>query len=121
MTNEDNKMNNIGQDIVQHLKNPVFWKRFLLIILFTFVYILTEATVWVMIIFLIFYNLFTGGSNERAATFARQTSAYIYHILLYLTYNTDDRPFPYSDWPKPEKMPTGLGQSTSNPSSHNES
>jgi hypothetical protein len=110
MTNEDNKINDFAQDIVQHLKSPIFWKRFLFIMLFTVAYILAEATVWAVIIFLIFYNLFTGSSNARAVTFGRQTSAYIYHMLLYLTYNTEERPFPYTDWPKPERMPTGLGQ-----------
>jgi hypothetical protein len=111
MTNkEDNKINDVAQDIVQHLRNPIFWKRFLFIVLFTVAYIFAEATVWAVIIFLIFYNLFTGNSNERAVTFGRQASAYIYHMLLYLTYNTEERPFPYTDWPKPERMPTGLGQ-----------
>ncbi|QBQ53456.1 DUF4389 domain-containing protein [Nitrosococcus wardiae] len=104
MTNQE------ATNVAQNLKNPTFWKRLLFMMLFAVAYTLAEFAVWAAIIFLIFYNLFTGGSNERAVTFGRQASAYIYHLLLYLTYNTEERPFPFSDWPKPESMPTGLGR-----------
>jgi hypothetical protein len=106
----NNKEDHNINDIVQNLKSPIFWKRFLYMMLFIIAYILAEVTVWAVIAFLIFYTLFTGNSNERAVTFSRQTSAYIYHLLLYLTYNTEERPFPFTDWPKPERMPTGLGR-----------
>jgi hypothetical protein len=100
MTNQNNS------DITQNLKNPAFWKRLLFMALFAIAYTVAEFAIWVVILFLIFFNLFTGGSNERAVTLGRQVSAYIYHLLLYLTYNTEERPFPFTDWPKPEKMPT---------------
>jgi hypothetical protein len=109
MTNKE--INNI----TQNLKSPTFWKRLLFMALFIIAYIFAEATAWAVIIFLILYNLFTGSSNERAVTFGRQISAYIYHLLLYLTYNTEERPFPFTDWPKPEKMPVGLGRSLLTP------
>lgn len=104
MTNKEDR------SIVQNLKSSIFWKRFLFMMLFVVAYTLAEFAVWAVVVFLIFYNLLTGASNERAVIFGRQVSAYIYHLLLYLTYNTEERPFPFSDWPKPENMPTGLGQ-----------
>jgi len=99
MTNEKNS------DITQNLRNPAFWKRLLFMVLFAIAYTVAEFAIWAVILFLIFFNLFTGGSNERAVTLGRQISAYIYHVLLYLTYNTEERPFPFTDWPKPEKLP----------------
>lgn len=95
--------------VVQNLKSPIFWKRLPFIGLFIILYTLAEIAAWAVIIFLIFYHLLTGSNNRRAEIFGRQTSAYIYHILLYLTYNTQERPFPFTDWPKPDRMPTGLG------------
>ncbi|KFI23236.1 DUF4389 domain-containing protein [Nitrosococcus oceani] len=103
MTNKEDS------NFTQNLKSSAFWKRFLFMMLFAVAYTLAEFAVWAAVIFLIFYNLITGGSNERAVTFGRQVSAYIYHLLLYLTYNTEERPFPFTDWPRPENMPTGLG------------
>lgn len=102
-------MNKKDSNFTQNLKSAIFWKRLLFMMLFAVAYTLTKFAVCATIIFLIFYNLLTGGSNERAVTFGRQASAYIYHLLLYLTYNTEERPFPFADWPKPENMPTGLG------------
>jgi hypothetical protein len=99
MTNQNNS------DITKNLKNPVFWKRLLFMAVCAIAYVVAEFAIWAVILFLIFFNLFTGGSNERAVTLGRQISAYIYHLLLYLTYNTEERPFPFTDWPKPEKMP----------------
>jgi len=108
MTNEKNS------DITQNIKNPAFWKRLLFMVLFAFAYTVAEFAIWAVILFLIFFNLFTGGNNERAVTLGRQISAYIYHVLLYLTYNTEERPFPFTDWPKPEKLPMGQTVTNSN-------
>lgn len=90
-----------NNDVIQNLKNAVFWRRLLFMVLFAIGYCVAEFAIWAIILFLILFNLFTGGSNERAVTFGRQVSAYIYHILLYLTYNSEERPFPFSDWPSP--------------------
>lgn len=94
-----------SDDIIQNLKNTASWKRLLFMALFFVTYTIAEFAIWVVILFLIFFNLFMGSSNERALLLGRQLSAYIYHMLLYLTYNTEERPFPYTDWPSPGSAP----------------
>jgi hypothetical protein len=37
--------------------------------------------------------------NPRLVEFAPGLSRYIYEILRYVTYESDERPFPFSDWP----------------------
>lgn len=98
----EGQMNN---DIIQNLKNTAFWRRLLFMVLLGIAYTIAEFAIWATILFLIFFNLFTGGSNERAVIFGKQMSIYIYHILLYLTYNSEERPFPFSDWPNPGSVP----------------
>lgn len=97
--------NKTNDDIIQNLKNTASWKRLLFMALFIVAYTIAEFAIWAAILFLVFFNLFMGGSNERALLLGRQLSVYIYHILLYLTYNTEERPFPFTDWPSPGSAP----------------
>jgi Domain of unknown function (DUF4389) len=43
--------------------------------------------------------LFTGGRNARVLSLGASLSAYAYQIFRYLTYNSELRPFPFTDWP----------------------
>jgi hypothetical protein len=43
--------------------------------------------------------LFTGGANEPVLRFGRNLGAYIRQVLEFQTFNTELRPFPFSDWP----------------------
>ncbi|CAB1277185.1 DUF4389 domain-containing protein [Candidatus Nitrosacidococcus tergens] len=111
MTYESDKIGDLTKSLVQNLKNTGFWKRFLFMAIFAAAYTLAAAVVCTIIAFLLAHHLVTGKTNERAIQFARQVSAYIYHVLLYLTYNTEELPFPYMDWPNPEHTPSGIGKS----------
>lgn len=42
----------------------------------------------------------TGKLNEQLLQFGRSLSIYVYDVVSYLTYNTDEKPFPFSDWPR---------------------
>jgi hypothetical protein len=43
--------------------------------------------------------LFKGQVNESVLPFGQNLSTYIYQITLFLTFNTDDMPFPFMDFP----------------------
>ena len=42
-------------------------------------------------------SLFTGSPNQRLIPFSKEITQYIYAVLLYLSYNSDEKPFPLSD------------------------
>jgi hypothetical protein len=42
--------------------------------------------------------LLTGTANQNVLQFGRGLSVYTYHILLFITFNTEVMPFPFSDW-----------------------
>ena len=48
--------------------------------------------------------------NDRAMLFGKGLSCYLAEIVLFLSYCTEKRPWPFSAWPegKPEE-PTGIG------------
>jgi hypothetical protein len=58
-----------------------------------------EMVLAVVVVLQVIMNLFTGESNNQLLTFGKQLSRYIYTVMLYLTYNSNDLPFPFSPWP----------------------
>jgi hypothetical protein len=41
--------------------------------------------------------LLTGKANKHILNFGRGLSIYTYHIMLFLTFNTETLPFPFSE------------------------
>lgn len=83
------------------LLNPKHWIRLLLmvlmfIILFTLVkFILSIALIvqWALV-------LFTGEPNARLLHFTKGLNRYGYQIMEFISYNSELKPFPLSDWPE---------------------
>ena len=50
--------------------------------------------------------LLTGRDNEKLREFGHSLGQWGFQCLLFATYNTEQRPFPFSDWPSAE---TGAG------------
>ena len=89
----------MDEDIKQNLRNRVTWMRALYMLLFTVFYGVAEIVLGVVVLFQLVTVLFTGDTNWRLLTLGQNLSTYVYQILLFLTFNTDDRPYPFGDWP----------------------
>lgn len=81
------------------LKDSTTWKRILFMLLFAFIYSIAEIVVTAVVVLQILFRLFTGQPNDRLLAFGRQVSDYIYQILMFLTFNAEEKPFPFSNWP----------------------
>ena len=47
-----------------------------------------------------FWVLFTGEVNRQIQQVGQSIAAYVYELIRYLTFNTDEKPFPMGgDWP----------------------
>ena len=83
----------------EHLQDAETWKRGFFMMVFVIIYTAAEVVVFGIVVFQFFSRLFTGELNSRLVEFAPGLSRYIYEILTYVTYESDERPFPFSDWP----------------------
>ncbi len=89
------------QDLKNKIANPGHWLRLLLmglmfIILFyliNFIVSITLVVQWVLV-------LLTGETNARLQRFSKGLNRYAYQILEFISFNSDIRPFPLSDWPE---------------------
>jgi hypothetical protein len=68
-------------------------------LVFALLYNVAEFVMLVTALFQIAMALFAGGPNEQARRFGQQLAVYAYDCWRFLTYNSDRKPFPFSDWP----------------------
>ncbi len=86
-------------EIKQNLRNRTTWWRALYMLLFMVIYGVAELVIAAVVLFQLFSVLFTGATNERLETLGQNLSTYIYQIMLFLTFNSDEHPYPFGEWP----------------------
>lgn len=87
------------EEIKQNLNNRTTWWRALYMLLFTVFFCVAKIVIATVILFQFFTVLFTGNTNERLLILGQNLSTYVYQIMLYLTFNKDEKPYPFGDWP----------------------
>jgi hypothetical protein len=86
-------------DIKTNVKDSSVWKRLLFMILFTILYSAAEVVLAVVVIYQFLSLLLTSNKNDKVLSFGAQISKYAYQIFSYLTFNSEEKPFPIGDWP----------------------
>ncbi len=90
-------------EIVEHLREPSAWIRILFMIAFAAVlYIVIAPLVLVLMLAQALFSIFTGSSNQNLRYLGNALLQYISQILSFITYNSEDKPFPFSDFPAPD-------------------
>jgi hypothetical protein len=75
------------------------WLRGLFMLLFVLIYGITEVIITAVVVFQFLFVLFTGNQNQRLREFGAGLSTFIYRVIRYWTYNSEEKPFPFSSWP----------------------
>lgn len=92
------------EQINDNLKKLSTWKRIFFMAVFSVIVGLVRILLWAVILLQVASSLLTGNTNQNILSFGRSLSGYLYHILLFLTFNTDILPFPFSAWELTEKL-----------------
>jgi hypothetical protein len=79
------------------------WLRLVYMIIFFIIYQLCRFLIWFIVPFQWLHALIVGQPNQHLAKFSRSLNSYIYQLLQFLCYNSDFKPFPFADWPKPDQ------------------
>ena len=91
--------------VKENVKNPDVWLRGLFILIFGVILYFAVILVWLVVVFQFVPKLLTGDLNRQVADFNGGLLRYISLILGYITFQSDDKPFPFSPWP--EQAATG--------------
>jgi len=101
----------MNQKWQNNIKSESFWLRSLFMVLFFIVYRIMDILVLLVALSQWIYVLLTGDANASLGRFAGGLAAYVAQIIQYLSYKTEEKPFPFSDWP--QSLPVVSDQSAS--------
>ena len=76
------------------------WMRVLFVAIFWVVFYLSQFVVAAVVIAQCAFTLINGTPNAQLLNFGDSLSRYVQEILRFVTFNSDQRPFPFSDFPK---------------------
>ncbi len=86
--------------IVDNLKQPSSWIRVLFMLGFAILlYVIITPVVFLLMIVQALFVLLTGELNANLKYFGGALAQYVSQILLFISYNSETRPFPFSDFP----------------------
>jgi len=92
--------NRTGNPIEENLKSRATWLRLAFMIVSAVLLSVTSIVGSVVVVFGFLWLLFTGEVNRQIQQVGQSIAAYVYDIVRYLTFNTDEKPFPMGgDWP----------------------
>lgn len=85
----------------ENQESQTIWMRLLFMVIFLFLYGVSRVVVTAVVVLQFFWVLFTDKPNVRLSTLGESLATYTYQIICYLTFNTEERPFPIDrDWPQ---------------------
>ena len=89
-----------ARPIEENLKSRATWTRLLFMVISGILVSLASFVGSFVVVFGFLWLLFTGEVNRSLQQVGQSLASYIYEIVRYLTFNTDDRPFPLGgEWP----------------------
>ncbi len=88
----------MDQEINYNLTQVSTWKRIFYMLIFAAIGSLVRIMIWGVILLQVGSTLLTGKANPNILTFGKNLASYTYQILLFMTFNTETLPFPFSTW-----------------------
>ena len=86
--------------VKENMSNTNTWGRGLFMLLFAVIQWVSKIVLVITIIIQFGFVLITGEKNERLLTFSKELSKFLYEIFMYLTFNSETKPFPFDSWPE---------------------
>ncbi len=87
----------------KEIKESSNWNRLVYMILYSVVYSIAEIVFFALVVFQFLSKAITGTLNDNLCVFSSSLTLYIKQILDFLSYATEIKPYPLSDWPSPQQ------------------
>jgi len=75
------------------------WLRVIYMILFAVIFNVAELVTGVVVVIQFLFKLVTGKANAQLQNFGQNLATYFQQMVGFLTYHTEDMPYPFGDWP----------------------
>jgi len=83
-----------------NLLNPDTWIRLLYMILFALLLVLARLVILAVAVLQFVFVLVTAKPNTSLLELGQGVSKWALQAFLFLTYNSDEKPYPFTDWPE---------------------
>ncbi len=81
-------------------KNPAIWGRVVFVVLFLLIFALIVGPLAIVLgLVQALFTIFTGEDNRNLRDLAAALGEYIHEILLFASWNREQKPFPFSEFP----------------------
>jgi len=77
---------------------PLSWERIINMLVLAVAYTIAETVLIALIIGQILFRVVSKQPNEPMCRLGKQLSDYLYQTLLYLSFNSEEKPFPFQTW-----------------------
>mgnify|MGYP001178544196 FL=1 len=89
----------MDEEIRKNLTATDTWVRGVFMSLFVIIYTVAIGVWFLIVPFQFGHTLFVGKPSDPLLDFSENLCAYLYEILLYVSFSTEVRPFPLGPWP----------------------
>ncbi|MDP6604498.1 MAG: DUF4389 domain-containing protein [Rhodospirillales bacterium] len=91
----------MAQSTKENVSDTNTWMRGLFMLLFAVAFKIAAILVLAVTILQFLFKLLSGNVNERLRAFGDGLGAYAAEIIRFLCYQTERKPYPFSEWPRP--------------------
>lgn len=85
--------------IKENVTQQSTWMRLVYMVLFVVIFNIAEFVITVVVVVQFLFKLFTGRVNGNLSALGHNLASYFFEIIAYLTFHTDDMPYPFGPWP----------------------
>ena len=82
-------------NIEANVKSKSTWLRLLYMLVIGVCYVITRIVFFPVVVLQFLWVLFTGEPNKHLYSISQWLASYTYQMMIYLAFNTDERPFPF--------------------------
>ena len=101
----------MDEQLKSNLTSSKHWIRLLFMILFALALQVASIVMTVLVVVQFLFALITGNDNLQLRKFGDALSIFIFDTLQFLIYKSEEKPFPFADWPD-SKVVTDTGTSS---------
>ena len=90
----------MDDELKKNLTAAETWVRGLFILLFAFLLLIARIVTAAVVVIQFIFTVLSGKTNDNLRDFGASLAQFIFQTLLFVTYNSDDKPFPFRPWPE---------------------
>jgi len=88
------------------------WQRFLYMVLFGILLYIAGTTFFVLVVLQFVFSLVSGEDNRELRRLGKSVGIFFHSALDYLSYNSEDKPFPFAPWPSADETDVEVAPQT---------